>query len=258
MLECLVDSREQTLYEDLQQQLTIPIKTQMLTIGDVIIQTSSGEVILLIERKSVRDLVQSLKDGRYHDQRRRWGEFSAGSPNSSVSLWLEGDLLTANMEDTMRASLLNALFRLQSIHNVIVHQVRTRDAFVKSLEIVIQKFEKDPYHLVAKPEENSIVDMGRFKKSSHTKEQYWTNCLALIPGVSLQTAVKITTIFPSMPSFLIHLDKDPVSVCNQLATLSISDKRKLGEKQATRIINHIHPSLCLDQKTKEEKIKISL
>lgn len=251
MLECVIDSREQTLYDDLQQQPpTIPIRTQMLTIGDVIIQTNNGEVLLLIERKSVRDLVQSLRDGRHHDQRRRWGEFTEVSPNSTVSLWLEGDLLSASMEETLRSSLLNALFRLQSIHNVVVHQVRTRDAFIKSLQIVIQKLEKDPYHLVKKPEENKIVGMGRFKKSAHTEEQYWTNCLALIPGVSHQTAVIITTLFPSLSSFIVNLEKDPVSIHQQLTTLPISGKRRLGGKQATRIINHIHP-LCLDQKTKE-------
>lgn len=256
MLECIIDSREQTLYEDTQQQLTIPIRTQMLTLGDVIIQTTDGEILLLIERKSVRDLVQSLKDGRYHDQRRRWDDFIVGSPNSSVSLWLEGDLLSAGMDDTMRSSLLNALFRLQSKHHVIVHQVRTREAFVKSLQIVVQKFEKEPYHLVKKPEGNTIVDMGRFKKSSNTEGQYWTNCLALIPGVSLQTAIKITNTFPSMPSFLISLDKDPTPIRDQLATLPLNEKRRLGGKQADRIIRHIHP-LCLDQKTKEEKINIS-
>jgi ERCC4-type nuclease len=259
MLECVVDAREQSLVEGLAHRLSIPVRTQMLPVGDVLVQTDQGEVLLLIERKTVRDLVQSLRDGRYHDQRRRWEELRSHSPHTTLALWLEGDLLSAGVDETLRSSLLNALFRLQTKHRILVHTVRSRDAFVQSLQLAVQKLGKDPYHLLPQTGENSSPpppDLGRYKKSAHTQEHYWQNCLALIPGVSPQTAQKITEHFPSLVLFLRGLAEDPQGTLRRLADLPVYETRKLGGKQALRILQHMDP-LCLDQKTKEEKINIS-
>lgn len=251
-LECIVDSREQTLYENLQQQLSIPVKKQMLVLGDVVVQKQEGgEVLFLLERKTVRDLVHSLKDGRFHDQRRRWKEYSQPHPSVSVSVWVEGDLLSADMDETMRSSLLNALFRLQSKHDVIVHQVRTRDAFVKSLQMVVEKLEKDAYHLVkdtTTTQNANIVattdTMSQHRKSSKSRETYWMDCLALIPGVSNSTAQKITAYFPTMASIV---QTDISDVLPRLSEIQISEKRRLGDKLAKKILEHI----CVNQNNKE-------
>jgi ERCC4-type nuclease len=258
MLECLVDCREQTLFEDLQQEkLDTPVHSRMLTIGDVIIQKQDGEILLMIERKSVRDLVHSLKDGRYHDQRRRWHDFLQDSPNSTVSLWIEGDLMSADIEETLKSSLLNSIFRLQSKHNIVVHQVRSRESFVKSIRMAIQKFEKEPYHLLKNPSENigGTPNIDRYKKSAQSEEQYWQDCLSLIPGVSQQTAQKITTnLFPRLVLFVEELNTDPKSILGKLSNLKITEKRKLGDKLAQKIIRHINPSFSfLDQTDKKRK-----
>ena len=252
-LECIVDSREQALYTDLQQQLSIPVKKEMLVLGDVVVQKQEGgEVLFLLERKTVRDLVHSLKDGRFHDQRKRWKEYRQPHPSVSVSVWIEGDLLSADMDETMRSSLLNALFRLQSKHDVIVHQVRTRDAFVKSLQMIVEKLEKDPYHLVNPMDPNATTTttvattdaMSQHRKSSKSKETYWTDCLALIPGVSHSTAQKITAPFPTMTSII---QRDAEHVLLQLSEIQISEKRRLGDKLAKKILEHI----CVNQNNKE-------
>lgn len=250
-LECIVDTREQALFEDLRQRLLIPVKKEMLVLGDVVIQKKDGgEVLFVLERKTVRDLVHSLKDGRFHDQRRRWKEYRQHHPSVSISVWIEGDLISADMDETMRSSLLNALFRLQSKHHVLVHQVRTRDAFVKSLMMVVDKLGKDPYHLVGVEtnDPNATMDaMSQHRKSSKSRETYWTDCLSLIPGVSSTTAQKIQTHFPSMRSFIEKWTENGEQVRRQLSDVMISDKRRLGDKLADKILQHI----CVDQNIKE-------
>jgi ERCC4-type nuclease len=230
----------------------------MLPIGDIVIQKrhddGTDEILLMIERKTVRDLVQSLKDGRHHDQRKRWLEFRGQSPNSFVSLWIEGDLLMAPMDDTVRSSLVNSLFRLQSKHNILVHHARSREAFLTSLRIVIGKLEKDAYHLVpddTRASSSSVaVDMNRFRKSAHSQEQYWQDCLTLIPGVSPQTAHKIQTLFPTMMSMMKALEDDPRHTWAQISEIRASEKRKLGGKLAQKIVQHIDPTISfLDQPT---------
>lgn len=260
-MECVVDSREISLLVDLQKQQEqeqeqqhqkIPIKTKMLALGDILIQKQEGgEILMMIERKTVRDLIHSLKDGRYHDQRRRWLEFMKDSPNSSVSLWVEGDLMATEMEETLRSSLLNSLFRLQSKHNILVHHVRSRDAFIKSLWLVMEKFEKDPYHLVPSPTDAVVpnTSLNQYKKSSHSEDTYWQNCLALIPGVSSQAAEKLTQVFPSIISIMEDLKEDPQKVFEKMSGIKISEKRKLGDKSALKILRHLYPTLSfLDQK----------
>lgn len=252
MLECLLDSREQSLWEDLQQQpLPIPTRVSMLPIGDVVIQKEE-EILLMIERKTVRDLVQSLKDGRYHDQRKRWLEFRTQSPNSFVSLWVEGDLMAAPMEETVRSSLVNSLFRLQSKYNILIHHVRSREAFLKSLRMLVEKFEKDPHHLVpcgTTATTTPLVDMNQYRKSAHSREQYWQDCLTLVPGVSPQTAQKIQTLFPTMVSMMNALENDPRRTREQISGIRASEKRKVGDKLAQKVLEHLDPTISfLDQR----------
>lgn len=243
MLECVVDSREQSLWEDL-RDLPIPTRTAMLPLGDVLIQREE-EVLLLLERKTVRDLIQSLKDGRYHDQRRRWLEFRDQSPQSSIAVWIEGDLLATEMDPALKSALVNSLFRLQSKHHILVHQTRTREAFVKSLYMVVEKLSKDPYHLV--PDGTTTITttptMNQYKKSAHSLEQYWQDCLTLVPGVSPAIAQTIQTIYPTLVSIVEALRQDPQQTLGQIAQLRTNgSKRRLGEKLAYKIVQHLDPS----------------
>lgn len=254
-LELVIDSREQTLLEDIRLQLQLDeiiIKTEMLTLGDLLVRTMEGEILLMIERKSVRDLIQSLRDGRHHDQKKRWIGFKQDNQHTHVALWLEGDLMTTQMDEVLRSSLLNALFRMQSKHNILLHQVRTRGAFIQSLRLAIGKLKQDPYHLVASSdsvdEKATIANMTRYKKSANSQETYWQECLALIPGVSMATASKIINEFPIMSDFF-HADHHHLSL--RLAAVQISDKRRLGDKLASRIISHIF----FRPDNKEEEIK---
>lgn len=267
MLECLLDIREQALWDEIQQHpLSIPTCVSMLPIGDLVIQKQHddgrNEILLMIERKTVRDLVQSLKDGRYHDQRKRWLEFRRQSPTSFVSLWVEGDLVAAPMDEIVRSSLVNSLFRLQSRYNILVHHVRSRDAFIKSLRMMVEKFEKDPYHLVPdgttpSATASTTMDMNQYRRSAHSQEQYWQDCLKLIPGVSAQTAHKIQALFPTMVSMMSALKNDPRHTCEQISGIQAHEKRKLGDKLAQKIVRHMDPTISfLDQEIRKEKNKI--
>lgn len=251
-MECLVDSREMELFQDLQSVLTIPTIMKMLPLGDVVVQTTDGNLLLMIERKSVRDLVQSLRDGRYHDQRKRWVEYKVDSPSTSISLWLEGDLLSTDMDPMLRSSLLNALFRLQSLHRVIVHTVRTRAQFIQSLQMVIEKLVKDPYHLVEqKP--TTVIPLHQYRKSAHSQETYWQSCLAMIPGISMQIAQKLIVQYPSMLTLMEKLQENREKTVEELSEIRIHEKRRLGKKQAQKIVAHM-----LNEINEEEKIKISV
>ena len=247
VLECVVDTREHDLWGDLEPVVrgVLALRQEMLVLGDVLIRdTETGEVLLMMERKSVRDLVQSLRDGRHHDQRRRWLAFREQSPNTVVALWVEGDLMAAPMDEVLRSSLLNSLFRAQTKHRVLVHHARNRDAFVRSVRIAVEKLLDDPRHLLPDNADASTpvppppTNLSGFKKSAHSVETYWRDCLSLIPGVSPPTAAKVVEAFPSMSGFVRALTDDHDGVVARLSDTRLSDKRRLGVKLAQRVVGH--------------------
>jgi len=242
-MELVVDTREQSLYNTLQESdFGYPVRQECLTIGDVWIRNEE-DILLLIERKTVADLCASLRDGRYHDQRRRWKQFQEEHPQACVSLWIEGDLISApGIDETLRGSLMNSLFRLQMLHRIIVHHVRDRRSFVTSLRLAVQKFEKDPHHLLHEKTQSSSIplDMQRYKKSHDVDAgMVWRAVLTLIPGISRETAEKITAVFPTQTEFF-HADRE--TAMNQLATLLIRPKRRLGQKAAEKIMSLLRTS----------------
>ena len=90
------------------------IKTEVLPIGDVIITDDAGEEKLIIERKSVSDLLASIKDGRYEEQSYRLN----GLPhhNHNIIYLIEGDVNRPNRFKTdnkvEKITLYSAMFSL--------------------------------------------------------------------------------------------------------------------------------------------------
>jgi ERCC4-type nuclease len=95
-----VDVREQDLLNQINHMVAnIPIfknciiKSETLPIGDVIIANET-EDILIIERKSVNDLLASIKDGRYEEQSYRLNGLE--HHNHNIIYLIEGDVNRVN------------------------------------------------------------------------------------------------------------------------------------------------------------------
>lgn len=96
-----VDIREQDLLNQLKYLVeNIPIfknltlKTEVLPIGDIIITTDNDNEKLIIERKSVSDLLASIKDGRYEEQSYRLNGLE--HHNHNIIYLIEGDVNRVN------------------------------------------------------------------------------------------------------------------------------------------------------------------
>ena len=95
-----VDVREQDLIQKMKQLIeTIPsfkniiLTTENLPIGDIIISNGVEEK-LIIERKSISDLMASIKDGRYEEQSYRLSGLN--HPNHNIIYLVEGDFNRVN------------------------------------------------------------------------------------------------------------------------------------------------------------------
>jgi len=113
-----VDVRERDLIEQIKHFISIlPIYKDInlvietLPLGDIIIENNGIEK-LIIERKTIRDLGASIKDGRYEEQSYRLNGLSL--PNHNIIYLVEGDINKINkfVDKTDKITIYSALFSL--------------------------------------------------------------------------------------------------------------------------------------------------
>ena len=72
-MKIFLDERENQLHhllEDKNKELEFPIliEKKVLPLGDIVFVNDEGNDFIIIERKSLSDLIASIKDGRYNEQ----------------------------------------------------------------------------------------------------------------------------------------------------------------------------------------------
>jgi crossover junction endonuclease MUS81 len=116
-MEFLIDSRECKLIELLSKQNQIsnkwPFTTTNLNIGDIIIK--KDEYQLIIERKCMTDLLASIKDGRYKEQKMRLlAEESRSNGKVRICYLIEGEMnmkASSNDKNIILGSMVSSTFR---------------------------------------------------------------------------------------------------------------------------------------------------
>ena len=92
-MKIIIDEREENLYykcDSLSNTMqSIMVYKEVLPIGDIEIKTVEDKPILIIERKSLSDLLASIKDGRYEEQSYRLIH-SSGYPSHCIVYVIEG------------------------------------------------------------------------------------------------------------------------------------------------------------------------
>lgn len=90
-----IDCRESDLLNKLKSlpsKDNITILSESLPLGDIIICDNEGNELVIIERKTLKDLAASIRDGRYKEQSFRLNECSVH--NHNIIYLIEGDIRT--------------------------------------------------------------------------------------------------------------------------------------------------------------------
>jgi len=95
-MKLVIDCREKELIKQINQQVLftanfkkIEVEIESLPIGDIIIKNDDGSDCLIIERKTIPDLLSSIKDGRYEEQSYRLNGIE--HHNHNILYLIEGD-----------------------------------------------------------------------------------------------------------------------------------------------------------------------
>ena len=114
----IIDNRECKLIELIKNtsSFTIPYEIKSLQIGDIIISNDKhSDKSIIIERKCVQDMLASIKDGRYKEQKiRLQAEKFQSNGNKLICYLIEGssqDVRYPNEKKTFHGSLISTIFR---------------------------------------------------------------------------------------------------------------------------------------------------
>lgn len=257
-MKLVIDNREPKELKTLIQDKIENVELKNLEIGDIIFLDDHDNIVLIFERKSISDLISSIKDGRYSEQSFRLQEYPLH--NHNIFYLIEGSLLNSRKQynETIEKTVYSAMFSLSYSKGFsLLHT----SCLVETAEFIIfffQKIVKDksikPYYHNTNRINNTIQEetgeskeskenednkdyvshIKTSKKSHITKENINEIMLTQIPNVSMITSKCILSEYNNIENLIKCLRENN----NCLENLRIKNKngeRKIGKNTIENI-----------------------
>lgn len=257
-MKLVIDNREPKELKTLIQDKIENIELKNLEIGDIIFLDDDDNIVLIFERKSISDLISSIKDGRYSEQSFRLQEYPLH--NHNIFYLIEGSLLNSRKQynETIQKTVYSAMFSLSYSKGFsLLHT----SGVVETAEFIIyffQKLVKDksikPFYQNINPINNTIqqeiietneskknennndyVSHIKTSKKSHiTKENISEIMLSQIPNVSINTAKCIINEYNNIENLIKNLRENSECLEN-LKVKSKNSERKIAKNTIENI-----------------------
>lgn len=272
-----IDTRESALLQMiLTQTSTIPvfknikIKSETLPIGDIIINDDTEDK-LIIERKSIADLLSSIKDGRYEEQSYRLNGLA--HHNHNIVYLIEGDVNKHNRfksdNSTEKLTAYSAMFSLNYYKGFSVFRSFSMEETANIVCNMAYKIGKDLtkkcYYQNSKPTEMPINESGdceqviqsddsddiqvtdkdyvgvvkKVKKDNITPDNIGEIMLCQIPGISSVTALAIMEKYKNIPNLIKELELNNESMKDLSYTNAKGQVRKINKTCIANIVKFL-------------------
>jgi len=284
----ILDTREAKLIELIKSisGFKIPYTIENLQIGDIIlrhtietktnIETNSSKTYnIILERKCLTDMIASIKDGRYKEQKiRLLSEISKNTTTtqSIICYLLEGsqnELRLPQDKTMLNGSIISSIFRdkipilrtytLQETVDIIsrLHDRMLKDItdFFPSISETSNNTnataETDTEIILETPANNNpennlyLQSIKKCKKDNITPKLWNQMCYMNIPGISSNIAIKIAEVYPTLKSLLDEYTKcsteteKELLIANIILTDTEKQKRRIGEVISKRVKEYI-------------------
>jgi len=297
----ILDTRETKLIELIKSTVTsniqsnpqsnlifnVPYQVENLQIGDIIIRhqieanDSSRTYNIILERKCITDMIASIKDGRYKEQKIRLQSEVAKNTDTTaqtiIAYILEGSQneLRLQQDKTMlNGSIISSLFRdkipiirtytLQETLDIIIrlHErlIKDKNDFFPQKEIDEQILEniQDVSNLEApdKIEDSNtncnlyLQSIKKCKKDNINPKLWNQMCYMNIPGISSNIAIKISEVYPTIKSLFEAYEKCSTDAEKELLLSGIllteteKQKRRIGNVVSKRVYEFLVANNC--------------
>ena len=298
-LKLVLDERETSLYDKCTSILTYAntntscsstktsttiLEKRVLLLGDVAIQTDDSQDVVLIERKSLQDLLASIKDGRYDEQSYRL-HHTSGFHTHNIVYIIEGQYSTLRNPAVEKKIALSAMISLSLIKGFSVIRTNSLQETAEWICAAVDKLsrdfakkktlrfsnssnlgnqgnqeEKDPTIVLEHEVTNKIMEstknhdpanycsvVKKSKKENITPQNIGEILLCQIPGISSVSAIAIMKEFDnSFPRFLENLKQHPHCIDEICCSTTKSDGSTKKRKLAKSLCDNIRAFL-LDQ-----------
>jgi ERCC4-type nuclease len=272
-----IDTRETALLQQILSQTTnipvfknIQIKSETLPIGDIIINDGSEDKII-IERKSVNDLLSSIKDGRYEEQSYRLNGLN--HHNHNIVYLIEGDVNKTNYFKTTnpaeKLTLYSAMFSLNFYKGFSVFRSFNMEETANIVCNMAYKIGKDlnkkPYFQNKTPTEMPINESGdiatiisnedteevqvtdkdyvgvikKVKKDNITPDNIGEIMLCQIPGISSVTALAVMEKYGTIPNLIKEIELNAETMKDLSYTNAKGQVRKINKTSIANIVKFL-------------------
>ena len=109
-----IDNREPTIVKEYFRNTSFnkfyTCKFKNLEQGDIIIRDQDENILLIIERKTINDLLSSVKDSRYAEQSERYSQLDI--PSSKIIYLIEGNFKNFHKDSIEFKTIYSCIFSL--------------------------------------------------------------------------------------------------------------------------------------------------
>jgi len=227
----------------------ISIIVETLALGDIILESEGLEKVI-IERKSIRDLGASIKDGRYEEQSYRLNGLNIH--NHNILYLIEGDINKINKftDKIDKITIYSAIFSLNYYKGFsVIRTMNIEDTalFICNCANKLRKgevYNKNSYYSTVtkmeagekkdteneETEKDYISVVKKVKKENITPENIDEIMLCQIPGISSTTAIAIIHEFKSIYNLIKQLEEKGVDCLKNISyTTTKNQTRKINK-----------------------------
>lgn len=198
--------------------------------GDFLIKDTNDNLLILIERKSIDDLISSVKDNRYLEQSDRYNSLELS--NSKIYYIIEGNIDNYVSNSIEYKTYYSCIYSL---------------SYKKEFSIIISKnildsinWIKQFIYRIVENKESTSSKTNLIKKQIVNQSNINEYMLNVVPGIGLNTAKQILKIFDGNLNTMINKLKEDSKILNNI---KISDKnikeRKISKKVIENIKNYL-------------------
>ncbi len=271
-----VDTREAALLQQINYQVTvipvfksIKVISETLPIGDIIINDETDDKII-IERKSVSDLLSSIKDGRYEEQSYRLNGLN--HHNHNIVYLIEGDVNKVNRfkpdNPVEKLTIYSAMFSLNYYKGFSVFRSFSLDETANIVCNMAYKMGKDltkkPYYEnkpsvempinqsggdikdetdepeeVEATEKDYVSVVKKVKKDNITPDNIGEIMLCQIPGISSVTALAVMEKYKNISNLIKEIEANNEAMKDLSYTNTKGQVRKINKTCIANIVKFL-------------------
>lgn len=236
-----VDYRETDLIKELkrlsssnEKWKTIVIKEDNLPIGDINIGDSSQDKLIVIERKTIRDMAASIEDGRYKEQGFRLD--ASPTHNHNIIYMIEGDIMKYKPYRKSRIdrdAILSALTTIHYSKGFCVYKtlsVEESAVWLLQMTTKISKGKLTSFYGGDNTKMEYIDNVHKTRKKDVKVDNILQILLCQIPGVSCTISKVICEHYQNIPEIIDALRENKGVLDDLKTTTTSGNKRKISKK----------------------------